>query len=240
MSKIKDISNKIETFLQSDAGQRFFNIAFSVGAAIVIWGALFMILNLRGGTTLLCIGMGTEILMFLLTAFERPPKEPNWEAIVPALKTNSLSPVENLTIIDDTKSGKKRRESPNIISDSQNGEIGEATEKFVESLQKISDQMKDLQESMVNGLSGYAQQVAELNKNIAGLNSLYELQIKNVSGQLHSMDSLSDGLKDIKEIYEKSASESAKYFEETEKMTQYMKQINAVYAKMITAMKVES
>ena len=48
---------------------------FGIGAAIVIWGALFKILHLPGGSTLLCIGMGTEIAMFILTAFDRPPKE---------------------------------------------------------------------------------------------------------------------------------------------------------------------
>ena len=45
-------------------GQRFFNFAYSIGAAIVIRGALFKILHLPGGSTLLCIGVGTEIATF--------------------------------------------------------------------------------------------------------------------------------------------------------------------------------
>ena len=55
--------------------QRFFNFAYSIGAAVVIWGALFKILHLPWGNTLLTIGMGTEVLMFIITAFERPEKE---------------------------------------------------------------------------------------------------------------------------------------------------------------------
>ena len=55
--------------------QRFFNFAYSIGAAIVIWGALFKILHLPMGNLLLTIGMGTEVLMFIITAFERPEKE---------------------------------------------------------------------------------------------------------------------------------------------------------------------
>ena len=66
-------------------GQRFFNFAYSIGAAIVIWGALFKILHLPGGNTLLSIGMGTEVLMFILTAFDRPPKEYQWENVFPEL-----------------------------------------------------------------------------------------------------------------------------------------------------------
>lgn len=70
------------------AGQRFFNFAYSIGAAIVIWGALFKILHLPGGSTLLCIGMGTEIAMFILTAFDRPPREYNWEEVFPVFDSH--------------------------------------------------------------------------------------------------------------------------------------------------------
>ena len=55
----------------------------------MIWGALFKILHLPGGNTLLCIGMGTEIAMFLLTAFDRPPKEYAWEDVFPVLDSKN-------------------------------------------------------------------------------------------------------------------------------------------------------
>ena len=76
---------KIKTIMTWEGGQRLFNFAYSIGAAIVIWGALFKILHLPGGNTLLCIGMGTEVLMFILTAFDRPPKEYHWEEVFPEL-----------------------------------------------------------------------------------------------------------------------------------------------------------
>ncbi len=76
---------KYKTITTWEGGQRLFNFAYSVGAAIVIWGALFKILHLPGGNTLLCIGMGTEVLMFILTAFDRPPKEYHWEEVFPEL-----------------------------------------------------------------------------------------------------------------------------------------------------------
>ena len=91
MVKIKKYANVIERFLHGEKGQRFFNFAYSVGAAIVIWGALFKILHLPGGSTLLCIGMGTEIAMFLLTAFDRPPKEYAWEDVFPVLDSKDPS-----------------------------------------------------------------------------------------------------------------------------------------------------
>lgn len=89
VKKIKKFGNIIERFLHGEGGQRFFNAAYSIGAAVVIWGALFKILHLPGGNTLLCIGMGTEIAMFILTAFDRPPREYAWEEVFPVLDSHN-------------------------------------------------------------------------------------------------------------------------------------------------------
>ena len=89
MVKIRKYANVVERFMHGEKGQRFFNFAYSIGAAIVIWGALFKILHLPGGSLLLCIGMGTEIAMFILTAFDRPPKEYAWEDVFPILDSKN-------------------------------------------------------------------------------------------------------------------------------------------------------
>ncbi len=88
MGKIKRYKKKAGRFLKSDSGQRFFNFAYSIGAAIVILGALFKILHMPAGNYLLSIGMSTEVLMFVLTAFDRPEKEYHWEEVFPVLASN--------------------------------------------------------------------------------------------------------------------------------------------------------
>ena len=85
MGKIKRYKKKAGRFLKSDSGQRFFNFAYSIGAAIVILGALFKILHMPLGNLLLSVGMGTEVLMFVLTAFDKPEKEYHWEEVFPLL-----------------------------------------------------------------------------------------------------------------------------------------------------------
>ena len=85
MGKYKEYKRGISAWISSDKGQRFFNFAYSIGAAIVIWGALFKILHLPGGNFLLSLGMGTEVLMFTLTAFDRPPRTYKWEDVFPVL-----------------------------------------------------------------------------------------------------------------------------------------------------------
>ncbi len=89
MKKFRKYKNSVEKFLSGESGQRFFNFAYSIGAAIVIWGALFKILHLPGGNTLLCIGMGTEVFMFILTAFDRPSRDYHWEEVFPVLDTHN-------------------------------------------------------------------------------------------------------------------------------------------------------
>ena len=86
MGKLKSYKSSLGAFISSEKGQRFFNFAYSIGAAIVIWGALFKILHLPGGNLLLSLGMGTEVLMFMLTAFDKPPREYKWENVFPVFE----------------------------------------------------------------------------------------------------------------------------------------------------------
>lgn len=278
MVKIRKYANVIERFLHGEKGQRFFNFAYSIGAAIVIWGALFKILHLPGGSALLCIGMGTEIAMFILTAFDRPPKEYSWEDVFPVL--DSKNPEDRpdfasgggVVINGAPASGEINISGAEAAAggqavpfDASSGlaaatDMADATKSYLEQMQGIAEQMSRLNETTeaLNSVTqtllgsyqaitensetisansqGYVSQMENLNRNIAGLNTIYEIQLKSISSQLESIDRVNRGLKDIRDMYDKAAAESSHYCEETEKMARYMKQLNSVYEKMITAM----
>ena len=308
-------------FLQNEKGQRFFNFAYSIGAAIVIWGALFKILHLPGGSTLLCIGMGTEIAMFIITAFDRPSKEYEWEQVFPELDAEQRKAMEDAGINpgewierikesagvsgggyygwsgpggpggpsgasggggvvvagrgsgsfagsgfdlsgEDTQSLRESIAKMSAAADqlSQMAELTSATHDYLERISGIAEQMTRLQEttaelnqvssilldsykaitdnsaSISESSMGYVESMADLNRNISGLNTIYEIQLKSISSQLESIDRVNRGLKDIRDMYEKSARQSSRYCEETERMTRYMTQLNSVYEKMVTAM----
>ena len=63
---------RLQHWMDSVPGQTFLNYAYSWGASIVILGALFKITHLPGGNFFLFVGMGTEVVVFFLSAFDRP------------------------------------------------------------------------------------------------------------------------------------------------------------------------
>ena len=63
---------RLQHWMDSVPGQTFLNYAYSWGAAIVILGALFKLTHIEGGNIMLFIGMGTEVVVFFLSAFDRP------------------------------------------------------------------------------------------------------------------------------------------------------------------------
>lgn len=63
---------RLQHWMDSVPGQTFLNYAYSWGASIVILGALFKLTHMTGGDIMLFIGMGTEVVVFFLSAFDRP------------------------------------------------------------------------------------------------------------------------------------------------------------------------
>lgn len=226
MVKIRKYANIVERFLRGDKGQRFFNFAYSIGAAIVIWGALFKILHLPGGNTLLCIGMGTEVLMFILTAFDRPPKEYAWEEVFPELEGGERSEHGERQV--KTSAAAVHQEKAPVMQ----------TVVAPAPLPDLEAPVDGFREAVEEQCADYTRSMAALNRNIVALNQLYELQLKTMSAQLEAAERAGCGMKDIRDMYEKSASQSALFCEETEKMARNMRRLNDVYERMLTAMTV--
>ena len=63
---------RLQKWMDSVPGQTFLNYAYSWGASIVILGTLFKLTHLPGANIMLFLGMGTEVVVFFLSAFDRP------------------------------------------------------------------------------------------------------------------------------------------------------------------------
>lgn len=67
-----NIVYRLQKWMDSVPGQTFLNYAYSWGASVVILGTLFKLTHLPGANIMLFLGMGTEVFVFFLSAFDRP------------------------------------------------------------------------------------------------------------------------------------------------------------------------
>ena len=246
MGKYKRYKNSIEKFLSSDKGQRFFNFAYSLGAAVVIWGALFKILHLPGGSLLLSIGMGTEVLMFILSAFDTPPKTYHWEEVFPVL--NSKNPEDRpdfsgggggtVIIGGNGKGGNGGNGSngggqPEVSAADARRAVGipeglnlsEAdTQSLTDSIQKMSaaaDQLSRMAE-LTDATQQYLSQLAAISSQMEQLRAATEslTQVSNtLLGSYQSITSHSDGLSE----------QSSGYVEQMEALNRNISGLNTIY-----------
>ena len=75
VNKKRDFGQKLQDFMASYRGKVIMNYAYSWGAAIVIAGTLFKLTHLPGANLMLWIGMGTEVLVFFISAFDLPRRQ---------------------------------------------------------------------------------------------------------------------------------------------------------------------
>ena len=72
--------SRFQDFLETQKGQTILNYLYSWGAAVVILGALFKLTHISGADLMLFLGMGTEVLTFIVNGFERQSSAKETEA----------------------------------------------------------------------------------------------------------------------------------------------------------------
>lgn len=224
MVKVEKVRRGIGAFISSEKGQRFFNFAYSIGAAIVIWGALFKILHLPGGNALLSIGMGTEVLMFVLTAFDRPAKEYRWEDVFPALAGDKAegedAPTEGGTVVTGGVAG---HSGPVYIGGGFNGPadgtpVAPRLTTPAENLVIGSDGLPSVQGTTAN----YLEQMAELAAQMQHLRVSTE-SLNKVS------DTLLESYRAITENSENITRSSQGYVEQMQSLNRNISGLNTIY-----------
>jgi len=73
------------SFLESTAFKKIMAKVYGLGAGIVIVGALFKIMHWPGAGPMLIVGLGTEAVIFFISAFEPLHREDDWSLVFPQL-----------------------------------------------------------------------------------------------------------------------------------------------------------
>ena len=74
-----------KSFFESKKYKTTMNFVYGIGAAVVIVGALFKILHLKGADIMLSVGLLTEAAIFVISAFEPVHMDPDWSLVYPEL-----------------------------------------------------------------------------------------------------------------------------------------------------------
>ena len=253
---------RLQKWMDSVPGQTFLNYAYSWGASIVILGTLFKLTHLPGAHFFLFLGMGTEVFVFFIAAFDRPfdkttdgmelDVHPGEEAAVSAVAGNGVTGggvVGGGTVIINGGG------SPAVGSVVGNGEeasrweggsvnIGGGAVIASQSVQPAQQPIEQpMAEELKDATSNY---IEELNRLTEMLTQVSE-QSKRLTRDSEEMDNLNRTLTGISRVYEmqlKSASSQISTIDEINAQTRHMAEqiveLNKIYARMIEAMQVRS
>lgn len=124
--------------------------------------------------------------------------------------------------------------------------LNTTTEKLSASYQGITSDV----ETSVNNTKAYAEKVADMNKNLASINSIYEIQLRHIQSQNEGLSQQAESIREVagqlnnivgdlnktKEATGLSFEEAQKYQQATKKLAKQVEDLNAVYGNMLNAL----
>ena len=258
---------RLQKWMDSVAGQTFLNYAYSWGASIVILGTLFKLTHLPGANFFLFLGMGTEVFVFFISAFDRPfdkttdgmELDTHVKTAEEELASAQTEPASATivggnggTIIIGGGSGSPQS-TPNMPSN-PNTETTPSTQTSVD-----SEAIAAVSSSVTTMAGGSAPILPQVNPELEEATANYVDELKRLTEMLskvseqserlshnsEEMENLNRTLTGICKIYElqlKSASSQISTIDEineqTRKMAEQIAELNKIYTRMIEAMTV--
>ena len=247
---------RLQKWMDSVPGQTFLNYAYSWGASIVILGTLFKLTHLPGANFFLFLGMGTEVFVFFISAFDRPfDKTTDGMELDTHVKTGDELDTEetggHATIIDGN--------GGTIIIGGGGGGNASTTDLPAASDAPVVDTeaIAAVSSSVTTVAGGSAVALPQVNPELEEATTNYVDELKRLTEMLsrvstqserlahdsEEMENLNRTLTGITKVYEmqlKSASAQIgtidEINEQTKKMAAQILELNKIYARMIEAM----
>ena len=207
-----NIVYRLQKWMDSVPGQTFLNYAYSWGASIVIAGTLFKLTHLPGANLMLFLGMGTEIIVFFLSAFDRPFDKTADGREIPTHVTEEYLETGKVEYQDKNVAAVQ----PDALAEMQvaSEEMQKVQSSYVDELKNLVDTLGKVNEQS-SRLTRDSEEMENLNRTLTGITKVYEMQLKSASQQIGTIDQIN---------------------EQTRKMARQIEQLNSIYARMIAAM----
>lgn len=210
----------------SKSWKKFMAKLYGFGAAIVIFGAMFKIMHWPGAGAMLVIGLSTEAVIFIFSAFEPIHEDPNWELVYPEL---ALAHDENFDPhnLPEKKSETVTEELDKMLAEAN---IDSALlERLGEGMKNLGDNAAQLKgvTSAAAATDSYVSSLQDASDKVSQLSTSYEQASLAISGMTSSaeqgqsfgeqMESLSNNLSALNNVYELQLKGSSAHLEATEK-----------------------
>ena len=147
---------------------------YGIGAAVVILGAMFKILDWPGATLMIGVGLTTEAIIFFLSAFEPGAKEVDWAKVYPELDEEADETPRPATRKTVQVSGDPiAQQLDNMFQQANIGpELIESLGKGMNNLATSAQKMGTLSDAAV-ATSEYATNVKAASQSLASMNDSY-------------------------------------------------------------------
>lgn len=206
---------RLQKWMDSVPGQTFLNYAYSWGASVVILGTLFKLTHLPGANLMLYLGMGTEVVVFFLSAFDRP-FDKTADGMELAIHNSEESESGKTSSI--SGSGSPQVQGGGTVIIGGGGFVGEEMEEaasnYVAELNRLTEMLSKVSEQSMR-LTRDSEEMENLNRTLTGICKVYEMQLKSASSQIGTIDQIN---------------------EQTKHMAEQIAELNKIYARMIEAM----
>ena len=211
---------------QSKSTKKLFNMAYGLGASVVIIGALFKILHwefgpLTGGL-LLAVGLITEALIFAISAFEPVDDEYDWSLVYPELAGGQDKGTKQDAKMAQESEGILSKKLDNLLKEANIdselfNSLGDSIRSFEGAAKNISPTTDAIQHT-----KKYSEEWSHAAAQMESLNSLYKVQLESASRQAS--------------INEEVVQNAGALKEQMESLATNLSSLNGVYGGMLSAM----
>src|SRR5690606_33159313 len=172
---------------QSKSSKKLFNMAYGLGASIVIIGALFKILHweigpLNGGI-LLAIGLITEAIIFAISAFEPVDDDLDWSLVYPELAGGESKGKKGKQESAEDAQGLLSKKLDEMLKEAKlDAGLMSSLGESIRSFEGAAREMQPTAEAM-SATKKYSQEMSLAAAQMESLNSLYKVQVESASRQ---------------------------------------------------------
>ena len=203
--------------------KKVMNFAYGMGAAVVIIGALFKLMHWPGAGAMLIIGLGTEALIFGLSAFDPVDKDIDWSIVFPELAGGAVATKKAMKVEEPKEAqGMLSQKLDNMLKEAKiDGALMSSLGNSIKNFESAAKGIAPTVDSIAS-TKKYSEELTMAAAQMESLNSLYKIQLESASRNA--------------QINQEVAENNLKLKDQMQSLTSNLSSLNQVYGGMLSAM----